>query len=53
MQRMKEDANKMKQMDLQHHRAMSQLKKEHRKHENTVSYSGYILSVHYICRYHR
>ena len=37
MQRMKEDANKMKQMDLQHHRAISQLRKEHRKHENTVS----------------
>ncbi|XP_043246554.1 kinesin-like protein KIF21A isoform X2 [Amphibalanus amphitrite] len=36
MQRMKDDANKMKQMDLQHHRAMSQLKKEHRKHENTI-----------------
>ena len=36
MQKMKEDANKMKQMGLQHHRAVSQLRKEHRKHENQV-----------------
>ncbi|XP_037086600.1 LOW QUALITY PROTEIN: kinesin-like protein KIF21A [Pollicipes pollicipes] len=36
MQKMKEDANKMKQMGLQHHRAVSQLRKEHRKHENQI-----------------
>ena len=36
MQKMKEDANKIKQMGLQHHRAVSQLRKEHRKHENQV-----------------
>ena len=41
MQKMKEDANKMKQMGLQHHRAVSQLRKEHRKHENQVSVSQY------------
>ncbi|KAF0304360.1 Kinesin-like protein KIF21A [Amphibalanus amphitrite] len=36
MQKMKEDANKIKQMGLQHHRAVSQLRKEHRKHENQI-----------------